>query len=77
MQERIKEVMAKVFNIPVTSVTDEFSPDDIEAWDSLRHMHLVLALEEEFSIEFDDQQVMEMMNLPLIVITVSELVEGA
>jgi len=77
MQERIKEIMAKVFNIPVDTIADDISPDDVEAWDSLRHMHLVIALEEEFSVEFGDQQIMDMMNLPLIVITVGELTGNA
>jgi acyl carrier protein len=29
----------------------------IQQWDSLKHMHLVMALEEEFGIEFDDGEV--------------------
>ena len=64
---RIKNVMGAVFDIPVYQIKDNSSADTIESWDSLKHMNLVVALEEEFEIEFKDDEIIEMMNYPLII----------
>ncbi|MEO1945688.1 MAG: acyl carrier protein [Candidatus Thioglobus sp.] len=66
MENRIKKVMSNVFNINVDSINNESSPDNIENWDSLKHMNLIVALEEEFRIEFDDEEIVDSMNYALI-----------
>lgn len=66
MEDRIKNVMSAVFGVPVGDITDEASPDTIESWDSLNHMNLVLALEEQFGVQFTDEEIVELMNYPLI-----------
>ena len=64
--------MAAVLEVPVDEITDESSPDNIESWDSLKHMNLVVALEEEFNIRFDDDEIVEMMNYGLIKVILSK-----
>ena len=54
IEVRIKQVMSDVFNIDINSINDTSSPDNIENWDSLKHMNLITALEEEFGVIFDD-----------------------
>lgn len=66
IEERIKEIMSVVFKIPAHEINDIASPDSIESWDSLNHMNLIVALEEEFEIEFTDDEILEMMNFILI-----------
>ena len=66
LAERIKKVMSAVFEIPVEQITEDSSPDNIGSWDSLKHMNLVVALEEEFEVEFTDDEILEMMNYALI-----------
>ena len=63
---RIKNIMSSVFQIPLETITDDSSQDTIELWDSLNHMNLVVALEEEFKIELDDDAIIEMLNFKLI-----------
>jgi acyl carrier protein len=67
IEVRIKQVMSDVFNIDINSINDTSSPDNIENWDSLKHMNLIIALEEEFGVIFDDQEIVESMNYALIV----------
>ena len=62
MESRIKKVMGDVFNIGVDSINNDCSPDNIENWDSLKHMNMVVALEEEFQIEFTDDEINKMLN---------------
>lgn len=66
MESRIKNVMAAVFEISVEEINDQTSPDSIDSWDSLNLMNLVVSLEEEFDIQFDDQDIVEMLNFKLI-----------
>lgn len=71
-EQRLKEVLSKIFNVSLDTITEEASPDTIENWDSLRHMNLVLALEEEFDVEFTDDQVIEILSYKLIKIVLQE-----
>lgn len=66
MKKRVFEVMSRVFGVPLEQINEESSPDYIESWDSLKHMNLVLALEEEFNIQFTDEQIAELMSGELI-----------
>jgi len=75
MENRIKKVMSIVFNIPVEEINDKSSPDTIVSWDSLKHMNLVVALEEEFDIYFEDKEISEILNYSLIKIITSKKVK--
>ena len=66
MEDRIKKVMSDVLNIDVSLINNESSPDNIENWDSLKHMNLIIALEEEFEIEFDDDEIVDSMSYATI-----------
>ena len=60
MRERAFRVLSEVMDVSLDSITEDSTPENIENWDSLQHMNLVLALEEEFDVQFNDEQVMEM-----------------
>ncbi|MBE0644915.1 MAG: acyl carrier protein [Bacteroidetes bacterium] len=59
MHQRIRLVFSKVFGIDEQLIPDGSSPDTIQGWDSLKHLNLVTALEEEFDVEFTDTEVVE------------------
>jgi acyl carrier protein len=67
MQDRVFAIVSQVFNEPLNKVNLESSPDTIEAWDSIKQINLVLALEQEFGVEFADEQLAEMFNVALII----------
>lgn len=73
MRERILEIFSRVMETPAGSLTADSSPATVEAWDSLKHMNLVLALEEEFGIRLTDEQIMKMVTVGAIVGTVTEI----
>ena len=72
IKERILQVMATVFETEVAALNENISSDTIEAWDSLKHLTLILALEEEFAISIPDEEVGELVNYKLIEITIHE-----
>ena len=73
MQERIKVVMAQIFNVDIDSITEESSPENIERWDSLKHIQLVLAIEDEFDIIFSDDDIPNLLSTRVIEDTVRQL----
>ena len=59
--------MGNVFNIDVDLINNDTSPDNVVNWDSLQHMNLIVALEEEFDVEFNDEEIVDSMNYALLV----------
>jgi acyl carrier protein len=60
LDNHIKNVMSAVFEIPIEEI------NNVGSWDSLKHMNLVVALEEEYDIELIEEEIVEMMNLSQI-----------
>ncbi len=73
--QRIKKVMSVVFDVPPESITGNASADTIETWDSLRHLNLIIALEEEFEVTIPDEEVGNMVNYKLIELVINDLLK--
>lgn len=76
MKDKIKNIMSAVFEIDKTNIGDDASTTNLENWDSINHMNLVLAIEEEFNIMFDDEEIVEITSLNAIESTVSKKLNG-
>jgi len=72
IEERIKNVMSAVFEIAVDKFDEDSSPDNIESWGSLNHMKLIVSLEEEFNVQFTDDDITELINMKLIIAVLLE-----
>lgn len=66
MRDKIKNVMALVFEMEPSQISDSASTSTIDNWDSLNHMNLVVALEEEFKVLFSDEEIVEIISLDAI-----------
>ncbi|MBN1384081.1 MAG: acyl carrier protein [Elusimicrobia bacterium] len=72
MSEKIKTVMASVFDVDLPEIDDNCSADTLEKWDSLKHINLITALEEEFGVSFSNEDISNMVNYKLIHLTLQE-----
>ena len=72
IRDRVIDVMSAVLEIPNEEINDKSSPDTIESWDSLKHMNLVVALEEEFNVLFTDDNIIELISMELIMAVLLE-----
>ena len=61
--ERLNAVFREVFDDDEIVVHEDTDSDDIEDWDSLEHINLVSAVEQEFDIKFSMAQVIGMKNV--------------
>ncbi len=50
--ERVNKVFRDIFDDETITVNDATTAADIEDWDSLEHINLIVALEEEFGMKF-------------------------
>jgi acyl carrier protein len=72
MNDRIRKVMASAFECPIEQVTESTNQDNIDSWDSLHHIKLIVLLEREFNIEIPDERVGNMISFELIKTVVNE-----
>lgn len=61
--QRLNEVFRDVFDDDSLSVTPRTTASDIEDWDSLTHITLIAAVEDEFRMKFSMKEVVEMKNV--------------
>jgi acyl carrier protein len=66
MVEQLATIFERVFSVPVAEFSLELNPESVAKWDSLGHMTLVGELEKSFNLEFDIDEVMEMVNVQKI-----------
>jgi acyl carrier protein len=66
VDERLLAVFRGVFGEHLAAIPDEASPDTIEGWDSANHVNLVLALEGEFDLQFDADEISELTSVGAI-----------
>lgn len=69
---KILEIMSSIFEVELSTLNDDSSIDNIDNWDSIRHLNLILALEEEFNITIPDEEVGDLVNYKLIELIVNE-----
>ncbi len=77
MSSKIFKVISQVMGVSEEEISEESSPDTIEAWDSLNHMNLVFALEEEYGITFTDESIMQMIDVSSIIKTINDSTPAA
>ncbi len=64
--DRVREIAADVFGLSVDEIGADTAQADIEAWDSLAQLNLMLALEDEFSIRLTPNDIEKMGTVSAI-----------
>jgi acyl carrier protein len=65
LKDRIIAVLQKVFELE--QIDENASQQTIEKWDSLGHLNLIVALEEEFDVSFEPEEIAEMISVQIII----------
>jgi acyl carrier protein len=73
IDERIKDVMSGVFGVDADTLNEESSQDNIEGWDSIKQLDLIVSLEEEFGLSIPLEEVGNMTNFKYIRLTIEDL----
>lgn len=65
---KVQGIIADVLDLPDLHVTKETTAEEVEGWDSLNHINIVLSVEKQFGIKVGTAEIEELRN-------VGELVE--
>jgi acyl carrier protein len=73
---KVLALAANVFEVQESSLAAGSSPDTIESWDSLHHLTFVVALEQEFNIQFSPEEIEQLLSIELAAALVEEKAKG-
>jgi acyl carrier protein len=66
VNEKLVEIVAELFDLDPALVDDALTPEDVELWDSMNHLRLVSAVEEEFQIKLSMQEIESIHSLAML-----------
>lgn len=70
--EKLNEIFIDVLDLDECNLTDETSANDIEEWDSLSHVQLIVTIEKAFNIKFSSLEIMKWQNVGEMVDSMEE-----
>jgi acyl carrier protein len=63
VDEKVEVLLAEVLQVPAAEITDDLAMKDVEAWDSLKHMELVVSLEQTFGLQLTFDEIVAMQSV--------------
>ena len=66
IETRVRSVIAQVFSLRPEDVTPDVKLGNPPAWDSMGHMELLVAVENEFGVRFRAHDIANLTNVPAI-----------
>ena len=65
--DKLKSLLADVFELKESDITENLTKDDVSSWDSLTQMDLVSSLEREFDVEFEMLEIVQLISVKKII----------
>ena len=69
IDQKVYKIISQIMNIPLEQINENSSYENIENWDSLQHMNLVMALEEDFKVQLTEDDVVKIISAKAIIET--------
>ncbi len=67
MDEKLLKILGSVFELKEFQISLELKKDDIDSWDSLKQMDLVVSIEEGYGIVLEMEEIVKMKSVQTIV----------
>jgi acyl carrier protein len=64
--DKLQEIMAAALELPAGAIREDSTKDEIEEWDSLGHVHIMVALEQAFDLYMDVDDFAELDSVQAI-----------
>jgi acyl carrier protein len=74
VEDKVLELVASVMNVSVSSLNGQSSPSSVPGWESMKQINLILAVEESFDVQFDDEQITRLSDVASIIDAVESMV---
>jgi acyl carrier protein len=63
VEGKVTGLLAEVLQLPAASINDDLAMKDLDVWDSLKHMELIMALEQAFELELTFDEIVAMRSV--------------
>ncbi len=63
LQDKLNEIFCVVFDDDDIKITPEVTANDVDGWDSLSHVNLIVAIESNFNIRFSQKELLTFKNV--------------
>ena len=70
--DELNDIFVDVLDWDEVALTDSTTADDIEEWDSLSHVQLVVAIEKAFGVKFTSLEIMKWKNVGELVDSIAQ-----
>lgn len=70
--DRVRQVVADTLNLSESAIDANSSTDNVDAWDSLAQVNLMMAIEQTFDLELEVEDFMELTSVSAIADYVSK-----
>ncbi len=68
LTKRVKELIAGVLETDVSGIADGATQEDVEGWDSMGHLNIIMEIEKSFdNISFSTEEALNIRSIPKIV----------
>jgi acyl carrier protein len=74
--EKLTNVFREVFDDETINLHEEMTADDVDAWDSLSHVNLMIAIELAFDIEFKQNEIQSFSNVGELMKSIEEKISA-
>ncbi len=64
--QKFRSIVAAILQVAEVDVDDSLSPDNVDMWDSLNHINLLGALEQEFGVAFETENLEKSQSIPAL-----------
>ena len=76
MNSELDKIFIETLKLDPNGLQDELTMGQVESWDSLQHMDLIVAIEEHFGIMFSGDEIVDMVSVGAIRRLVADKVKG-
>jgi len=70
--DKLNDIFVDVLDLYEVALTDSTTADDIEEWDSLSHVQLVVAIEKAFGVKFTSLEIMKWKSVGELVDSIAQ-----
>jgi acyl carrier protein len=63
MSNKLYEIISKVFDVDISEINDQSSPETVERWDSFHGLALIDSLEIEYDVKFSISEITDVKNI--------------
>jgi len=66
MNDTLTRLMADLLRLEEKEITDTLTMEESDVWDSLKHMELIVSIEDTFNVELQPEEIVTMLSVKAI-----------